>query len=44
MNAVRRFIGLFQDSPTYGRDRANLVSGASIGITALLLLLLLLPY
>ncbi|MDA0588356.1 MAG: hypothetical protein O3C17_10120 [Planctomycetota bacterium] len=37
MNAFRRFIDLFRDSPTYGRDRANLISGFSIGLTALLL-------
>ena len=37
MNAIRRFIDLFRDSPTYGRDRANLISGFSIGLTALLL-------
>lgn len=47
MNAVRRLFGLFQDSPTYGRDRANLASGATIGGAALLLngivLMLILP-
>lgn len=37
MKVVRRIIGLFQDSPTYGRDRASLVSGFTIGTTALLL-------
>jgi len=37
MNTIRRFIDLFRDSPTYGRDRANLISGATIGMTALLL-------
>ncbi len=37
MNAVRRFLGLFQNSPTYGRDRANLISGFTIGTTALAL-------
>lgn len=35
--AVLGFINLFRDSPTYGRDRANLVSGLTIGATALLL-------
>lgn len=47
MTAVRRLIGLFRDSPTYGRDRANLISGFSIGTTGLLLngavLMLVLP-
>jgi hypothetical protein len=37
MNAVRRFWGLFQNSPTFGRDRANLISGITIGTTALAL-------
>ena len=37
MKAVRRFIALFRDSPTYGRDRANLISGFSIGTAGLLL-------
>ena len=37
MNAVRRFLGLFQNSPTFGRDRANLISGVTIGTTALVL-------
>lgn len=37
MNAVRSFLGLFRDSPTYGRDRANLLSAFTIGVTALLL-------
>lgn len=37
MNAVRRFLGLFQNSPTFGRDRANLISGTTIGTTALAL-------
>ena len=32
-----RVINLFRDSPTYGRDRANLISGFTIGTTALLL-------
>jgi hypothetical protein len=37
MKVARRLIDLFRDSPTYGRDRANLISGFSIGMTALLL-------
>jgi hypothetical protein len=37
MNAVRRFLGLFQNSPTFGRDRANLISGITIGTTSLAL-------
>ncbi|MDA1232070.1 MAG: hypothetical protein O2856_14950, partial [Planctomycetota bacterium] len=37
MNAMRRFFGLFQNSPTFGRDRANLISGFTIGTTALAL-------
>lgn len=37
MNAVRRFVGLFRNSPTFGRDRANLISGFTIGTTALVL-------
>lgn len=37
MSRVRQFLGLFQDSPTYGRDRANLISGFTIGTTALML-------
>lgn len=37
MNTVRRFLGLFRDSPTYGRDRANLISGFTIGTTSLFL-------
>ena len=37
MNAVRRFLGLFQNSPTFDRDRANLISGVTIGTTALVL-------
>lgn len=37
MNAVRRFFGLFQNSPTFDRDRANLISGFTIGTTALVL-------
>ncbi len=47
MNAVHRLIGFFRDSPTYGRDRATLISGFSIGTAGLLLngavLLLVLP-
>ena len=47
MNMVRRMIGLFRDSPSYGQDRANLISGFTIGVTGLLLngavLMLLLP-
>lgn len=47
MSAVLRIISLFQDSPTYGRDRANLISGFTIGTTSLLLngavLMLVLP-
>ena len=37
MNAVRRFLGLFQNSPTFGRDRANLISALTIGTSALAL-------
>ena len=37
MNAVRRFFGLFRNSPTFGRDRANLISGFTVGTTALVL-------
>ena len=37
MNALHRFVDFFWDSPTYGRDRANLISGFSIGTAALLL-------
>ncbi len=47
MNAIRRMLDLFRDSPTYGRDRANLISGFGIGTSALLLnaavLMLVLP-
>jgi hypothetical protein len=47
MNRVRRFIALFRDSPTYSLDRANLISGFSIGTAGLLLngavLMLVLP-
>ena len=37
MNALRRLTGLVRDSPTYGRDRANLMSGVTIGTAGLLL-------
>ena len=37
MNAVQRFAGLFQNSPTFGRDRANLISSFTIGTTAIAL-------
>lgn len=47
MNAARRIISFFRDSPTYGRDRATLISGFSIGTAGLLLngavLMLVLP-
>lgn len=47
MNAIRRLLGLFRDSPTYGRDRAALLTGFTIGTAGLLLngavLLLVLP-
>ena len=47
MSVVRRLIGVLRDSPTYGRDRANLISGFTIGTTGLLLngavLMLVLP-
>jgi len=47
MKAARRLVDLFRDSPTYGRDRANLISGFSIGTAGLLLngavLMLVLP-
>ena len=47
MKVIRRTMGIFRDSPTYGRDRASLMSGFMIGITALLLngavLILVLP-
>ena len=47
MNAFSRFVRFFLDSPTYGRDRATLISGASIGVASLLLngavLLLVVP-
>lgn len=37
MNAARRFFGLFRNSPTFDRDRANLISGFTVGTTALVL-------
>lgn len=37
MNLVRRLISLVRESPTFGRDRAAMLSGASVGITAMLL-------
>jgi hypothetical protein len=37
MKTLRRLVDLVRDSPTFGRDRANLVSGFTIGTTALLL-------
>src|SRR5690349_4413117 len=37
MNAVRRIFDYFADSPTFGRDRAALISGFSIGTASLLL-------
>ena len=37
MNAVRRFLGLFRNSPTYGRDQASLISGWNIGLAGLVL-------
>lgn len=47
MNAVRRFLALFRNSPTYGRDQASLISGWNIGLAGLILngmiLLTLLP-
>jgi hypothetical protein len=47
MKLVRRLISFLGDSPTYGRDRATLISGFSIGTAGLLLngavLLLVLP-
>ncbi len=47
MNIIQRCLSLVRDSPTYGRDRATLISGATIGMTALLLngmiLILLMP-
>jgi hypothetical protein len=47
MTAVNRLLAIFADSPTYGRDRASLFSGFTIGTAGLLLngavLLLVLP-
>jgi hypothetical protein len=47
MKPLRQLLQLFRDSPTWGRDRASLLSGFSIGTTALLLnaavLFLILP-
>ena len=37
MNDVQRCVQLVGDSPTYMRDRANLLTGFTIGVTALLL-------
>lgn len=37
MKAGLRLIDFLRDSPTYGRDRANLISGFSIGMTGLML-------
>ena len=37
MNAARRLFGLFRNSPTFDRDRANLISGFTVGTTALVL-------
>ncbi|MBS0202027.1 MAG: hypothetical protein JSS49_03945 [Planctomycetes bacterium] len=47
MNPVHRILEFVQDSPTFGRDRATLVSGVNIGTIGLLLncavLMLVLP-
>jgi hypothetical protein len=47
MNAAKRFLALFRNSPTYGRDRASLISGFTIGITSLslnaVMLIMLVP-
>jgi len=47
MKFFHRIVNLFRDSPTYGRDRASLMSGVMIGSTALILnvavLFMLLP-
>jgi hypothetical protein len=47
MNAAKRFLALFRNSPTYGRDRASLISGFTIGITSLslnaVMLMMLVP-
>ena len=37
MSTARQIVSLFQDSPNYGRDRANLISSYSIGTMGLLL-------
>lgn len=37
MNLIRRLSNPFRDSPTYGRDRATLISGLTIGIAGLIL-------
>lgn len=37
MTAVRRFLSTLVDSPTYVRDRANLISGFTVGLAGLLL-------
>lgn len=37
MNTVRRFLGFFRNSPTYGRDQASLISGWNIGLAGLVL-------
>jgi len=37
MIAVRRFLGLFRNSPTYGRDQASLISGWNVGLAGLVL-------
>lgn len=47
MNLVHRILEFVQDSPTFGRDRATLVTGVSVGTIGLLLngaiLMLVLP-
>ena len=37
MSTVQRVIGLFRDSPTYGQDRASLISARSVGAAGLIL-------
>ena len=37
MNVFRRFFDFFLDSPTFGRDRARLISGFTIGTSAIAL-------
>lgn len=48
MNAAKRFLALFRNSPTYDRDRASLISGFTIGITSLslnaVMLMMLVPF